>query len=82
MQPRQKIKQYILKNFLFSDDDGALGDRDSLVRGATLDSTGICELILYVEEAFGLSIAHEEMIPDHFDKHEAIEAFIVRKQAV
>jgi acyl carrier protein len=82
MQPRQKIKQYILKNFLFSDDDGALGDRDSLVRGAILDSTGIYELILFVEEEFGLSIAPEEMIPENFDTLEAIEAFIIRKQAV
>ncbi len=81
MQPRQQIKQYILTNFLFTSDDSALGDRDSLVRGAILDSTGIYELILFVEETFGLSIAPEEMTPENFDTLESIEAFITRKQA-
>lgn len=81
MQPRQRIKQYILKNFLFSDDDNAIGDQDSLVRGAILDSTGIYELIMFIEEEFKLSIAPEEMTPDNFDTLETIDAFIARKLA-
>ncbi|GAA4801907.1 acyl carrier protein [Lysobacter hankyongensis] len=81
MQPRQRIKQYILKNFLFSDDDNAIGDQDSLVRGAILDSTGIYELIMFIEEEFKLSIAAEEMTPDNFDTLETIDAFIARKLA-
>lgn len=81
MQPRRRIKQYILKNFLFSDDENALGDQDSLVRGAILDSTGIYELIMFIEEEFKLSIAAEEMTPDNFDTIETIDAFIARKLA-
>ncbi len=78
---RQRIKQYILKNFLFSSYDSAIGDQDSLVRGGILDSTGIYELIMFIEEEFGFTIAPEEMIPDNFDTLEAIEAFIDRKLA-
>ena len=78
---RQRIKQYILKNFLFSSDDSAIGDQDSLVRGGILDSTGIYELIMFIEEEFKFTIAPEEMIPDNFDTLEAIEAFIDRKLA-
>jgi acyl carrier protein len=81
MQPRQRIKQYILKNFLFSDDENAIGDQDSLVRGAILDSTGIYELIMFIEEEFKFSIAAEEMTPDNFDTLETIDAFIARKLA-
>ncbi len=81
MQPRQRIKQYILKNFLFSDDENAIGDQDSLVRGAILDSTGIYELIMFIEEEFKLSIAAEEMTPENFDTLETIDAFIARKLA-
>ena len=76
---RQRIKQYILKNFLFSSDDSAIGDQDSLVRGGILDSTGIYELIMFIEEEFKFTIAPEEMIPDNFDTLEVIEAFIYRK---
>ena len=39
MLQRQKIKRYLLENFLFSTDDSALGDQDSLIRGGILDST-------------------------------------------
>ena len=81
MQARQIIKDYILKNFLFSDDQNAIGDQDSLVRGGILDSTGIYELILFVEETFKFTIAPEEMVPDNFDTLEVMDAFIGRKLA-
>jgi acyl carrier protein len=76
-----RIKQYILKNFLFSNDDSAIGDQDSLVRGGILDSTGIYELIMFIEEEFKFTIAPEEMTPDNFDTLEVIDAFIDRKLA-
>lgn len=81
MQQRQRIKQYILKNFLFSNDDNAIGDQDSLVRGAILDSTGIYELIMFIEEEFKITIAPEEMTPDNFDTLEVMDAFVTRKLA-
>lgn len=81
MQHRQKIKQYILKNFLFSKDDNAIGDEDSLVRGGILDSTGIYELIMFIEEEFKFTIAPEEMTPDNFDTLVLIDAFINNKLA-
>jgi acyl carrier protein len=81
MHHRQRIKQYILKNFLFSNDESTIGDQDSLVRGGILDSTGIYELIMYIEEEFKFTIAPEEMIPDNFDTLEVIDAFIARKLA-
>lgn len=81
MSIQKTLKHYILKNFLFSDDESVLGEEDSLVRGGILDSTGIYELIVFVEEEFKLSIAPEEMIPDNFDTLTAIDAFIARKRA-
>ena len=81
MQQRQRIKQYILKNFPFADDDSAIGVQDSLGRGGILDSTGIYELIMYIEEEFKFTITPEEMIPDNFDTLEAMDAFIDRKRA-
>ena len=76
-----RIKQYILKNFLFSNDDNAIGDQDSLVRGGILDSTGIYELIMFIEEESKFTIPPEEMTPDNFDTLELIDAFIDRKLA-
>lgn len=81
MQTRQKIKQYLLQNFLFTDDVNAIKDGDSLIRGGVLDSTGIYELIMHIEEEFSISVAPEEMVPDNFDTIEAIDGFVARKLA-
>lgn len=81
MQQRQAIKRYLLENFLFSTDDAALGDQDPLIRSGILDSTGIHELVLFIEEQFSLSVAPEEMTPANFDSIEAIDGFVARKQS-
>ncbi len=81
MQPRQRIKQYLLENFLFSNDDSALGDTDSLIRSGILDSTGIHELVLFIEEEFQIAVTPEEMVPANFDSLEAVDGFLARKRA-
>lgn len=78
---RQKIRKYLLENFLFSTDDDALNDADSLIRSGILDSTGIHELVLFIEEEFAIAIAPEEMTPANFDSIEAVDAFVARKRA-
>ncbi len=77
---RQTIKRYLLENFLFSQDESALGDADSLVRSGILDSTGIHELVMFIEEQFEIAIAPEEMIPANFDSIEAVDGFVTRKR--
>lgn len=79
MLRKQTIKRYLLENFLFSTDETALGDHDSLIRGGILDSTGIHELVLFIEEEFRIVVAPEEMTPANFDSIEAVDAFVASK---
>lgn len=79
MQQRQHIKQYLAGNFLFSSDVSTIGDTDSLIHSGIVDSTGIHELILFLEETFGLMVAPEEMTPANFDNVSAIDGFVSRK---
>lgn len=81
MDQRQRIKRFVLQNFLFSEDDGALADADSLIRGGVIDSTGIHELVLFLEENFAFRVGTEEMTPANFDSIAAIDAFVARKRA-
>lgn len=81
MQQKQQIKQFILENFLFSDDPTAIGDQDSLIRGGIIDSTGIHELIFFLEDQFKLQIVPEEMTPANFDTIETVDEFVTRKRA-
>ncbi|MGN6222349.1 acyl carrier protein [Pseudoxanthomonas sp.] len=81
MQQKQQIKQFILENFLFSDDPAAIGDQDSLIRGGIIDSTGIHELIFFLEDQFKLQIVPEEMTPANFDTIQTVDDFVTRKRA-
>ncbi|GAB2506727.1 acyl carrier protein [Pseudoxanthomonas sangjuensis] len=81
MQQRQQIKRFILENFLFSDDPSAIGDQDSLIRGGIIDSTGIHELIFFLEDQFKLQIVPEEMTPANFDSIQTVDEFVSRKLA-
>ncbi|MGX5732442.1 acyl carrier protein [Pseudoxanthomonas beigongshangi] len=81
MQQKQQIKQFILENFLFSDDPSAIGDQDSLIRGGIIDSTGIHELIFFLEDQFKLQIVPEEMTPANFDTIQTVDDFVTRKRA-
>lgn len=81
MEQQRRIKQFVLQNFLFSEDESALGDHDSLIRGGIVDSTGIHELILFLEESYRISVSPDEMIPAHFDSIDSVNQFVTRKLA-
>lgn len=81
MQQRQQIKNYILENFLFSDDNAAIGDEESLIDSGVMDSTGFHELIMFLEEAFELAIKPDEMVPANFDSIQTVDGFVTRKLA-
>lgn len=81
MQQRQQIKRFILENFLFSDDPSVISDQDSLIRGGIIDSTGIHELIFFLEDQFKLQIVPEEMTPANFDSIQTVDEFVSSKLA-
>lgn len=80
MSARAKIKNYILENYLFTDDQNALNDGDSFLQQGIIDSTGILEVIFFLEEEFGLKVADEEMVPENLDSVNNLVAFVERKK--
>ena len=80
MTHKQQIRDFVLKNFLFSN-DSALSDDESLVRSGVIDSTGVLELILFLEENFGVTVEDEEMVPDNLDSISRVAEFVARKKA-
>ena len=79
MNFKANIKPFVLKNYLFSDDDSLLDDDSPLISGGIIDSTGILELIEFIEESYGIRIAAEEMIPANFQSIAAISTFLGRR---
>jgi acyl carrier protein len=76
------IRQYILGNLLFTEDESALQDNDSFLDSGIIDSTGVLEIILFVEETFGIKVNDDEMLPVNLDSVDNLVAFVNRKQAV
>jgi len=79
---KQIIRQYILGNLLFTEDESALQDTDSFLDSGIIDSTGVLEIILFIEETFGIKVNDDEMLPTNLDSVNNLAAFIDRKQAV
>jgi acyl carrier protein len=75
-----KIRDYLSQDFLFSDEGFNYGDDASFLELGIIDSFGFVELLAFVHEEFGISVADEELVPDNFDSVSKLSSFIVRKQ--
>ncbi|MES9941551.1 MAG: acyl carrier protein [Candidatus Thiodiazotropha sp. 6PLUC2] len=79
MSTEAQIRNYILENYLFTDDQSALDSTDSFLDKGILDSTGILEVIYFLEDEFNLKVEDTEMVPENLDSVNNIVAFIGRK---
>jgi acyl carrier protein len=79
MDTSQQIMKFITSNFYVAD-PATLTDETSLLDSGTVDSTGILEIISFLEQEFGIQIADEEMIPDNLDSVSKITRFIGKKK--
>ena len=73
------IKAFIVSNFLFGQDTGALSPEQSFLETGIVDSTGMLELVAFVEERYGISIGDRELVPENLDSLTNISQFISRK---
>ncbi len=79
MSVEQKIRSYILENFLFTNDESELNSEDSFLEKGVLDSTGILEVIYFLEDNFGIKVDDEEMVPENLDSVNNIVKFVAAK---
>jgi len=74
-----QIRQYLATNFLFSDNGFELDDEASFLEEGVVDSTGVLELVMFVEETFGITVQDEEIVPQNFDSVSQLAAYVRRK---
>ena len=79
---KNTIRQYILSNLLFTDDESVLQDDESFLDGGIIDSKGVMEIILFIEDTFGIKVNDDEMLPANLDSVDNLVAFIKRKQLI
>jgi acyl carrier protein len=79
MEKKEKIKQFVVETFLFDDPDSALDDDESLLDAGIIDSTGVLELVAFIEDEYDIEVKDEELIPDNLDSINKIAAYIEKK---
>jgi acyl carrier protein len=82
MEIETRIRDYVAQNLLFSDNGFQYDDEASFLQEGIVDSAGVLELVLFVEETFGVTVDDAELTPDNFDSIKKLASYIRRKIAV
>ena len=78
---RGQVRSFIEENFLFRSDLSGLGDSASLLENGVMDSTGILELVAFLETEFSIQMSDADIVPENLDSIAAITAYLERKLA-
>jgi acyl carrier protein len=79
MEIEAQIRQYVAQNLLFSDNGFEYENDDSFLQEGIIDSVGVLELVLFVEETFGVNVNDQEITPDNFDSVNKLAGYIRSK---
>lgn len=81
MEIKMEIHNYLKENILFDSDDNPISDDDSFMENGIIDSTGILELVSFIEEKFEFKVGDEDLVPDNFDSVNTLVDYIQKKTA-
>ena len=79
MSTQARVRQFVTTNFYLAD-PSALKDDQSLLDAGIIDSTGVLEIVQFLESDFGIKVEDTEIVPENVDSILRIAAFIGRKQ--
>jgi hypothetical protein len=75
------LTDFIVANYLFGDAGRAPSEGESMVEGGIIDSTGVLELIEFLESHFGIEVSEDETVPENLDTISALTRFVLSKRA-
>jgi acyl carrier protein len=76
---REQVRQFIISSFMFGMEDVELSDDDSFVQKGLIDSTGVLELVAFVEAQYSISIRDDELVPENLDSINGLLRFLDKK---
>ena len=80
-QIESDVRQFVVDKFMFGEGADKLSNDTSFLETGLIDSTGVLELVMFLEEKFGVKVADDEMLPENLDSLKAIGAFVSGKLA-
>jgi acyl carrier protein len=73
---KDKVRNFIVENFLFGDTSYQLADDASLIENDIIDSTAVLELVAFIEDNFGITMSDADIVPANLDSLARISSFI------
>lgn len=78
MTPAERIREFITANFYVADAE-SLTEADSFLERGIIDSTGVLEVVAFLERDFGLTVEDADIVPENFDSISNLVGYIARK---
>ena len=78
---KQQIRDFIVENFLFGNDNGLKDDTSFLDEGI-MDSTGALELVTFLEQNFSITVEDEELVPENLDSINNVVTYLAGKTSL
>ena len=75
------LHNFIMENFLFGDSTKMIGPAESFLEKGIVDSTGVLELVAFVEDQFGIRVEDDELLPENFDSIVNLSNYVQSKLA-
>jgi acyl carrier protein len=75
---KNKVRAFIVENFLYGN-DGNLKDETSFLEEGILDSTGVLELVSFLEEAFSIRVGDDDLVPENLDSLNNLQAYVEKR---
>ncbi len=77
---RTQIRQFVINNFLLGDAEAMLKDKESFLESGTIDSTGVLEVVTFLEETFGFMVEDLELLPENLDSVDNLVRYVGNKK--
>jgi acyl carrier protein len=78
---QREVREFVVQNFLFGQDNSGLTEEQSFLENGIIDSTGVLELVAFLEQQYGIAVGDRELLPENLDSIRNVAAFVSRKLA-
>jgi acyl carrier protein len=77
---QHEIRAFIVENFLFGQESKPLGNDESFLESGIIDSTGVLELVGFLEDRYQITVEDDELVPANLDSVDRLVGFVTRKR--
>ncbi len=80
-ETEKRVREFIVDSFLFGQEDDQLANDTSLLQAGVIDSTGVLELVVFIEENYAVKVEDDELVPENLDSITNLARFINSKSS-